>query len=89
MISITGMADIGDINIDTNVITTKAFNNNFYIRPTGTGAIVVEDLRFSANVLPQDLNDIEFKPGGEDISITAVGSLRAPAGTEAQRPETK
>ena len=27
----TGMADIGDILIDTNVITTKTFNNNFYI----------------------------------------------------------
>ena len=26
----SGMADIGDINIDTNVITTKTFNNNFY-----------------------------------------------------------
>ena len=85
----TGLADIGDINIDTNVITTKAFNNNFYIRPSGTGAIVVEDLRFSANVLSSTgSNDIEFKPGGEDISITAVGSLRVPAGTEAQRPSS-
>lgn len=85
----SGMADIGDINIDTNVITTKTFNNNFYIRPSGTGAIVVEDLRFSANVLSSTgSNDIEFKPGGEDISITVQGAMRVPAGTEAQRPSS-
>ena len=84
----TGMADIGDINIDTNFITTKAFNNNFYIRPSGTGAIVVEDLRLVQMYYLAGSNDIEFKPGGEDISITAVGSLRVPAGTEAQRPSS-
>ena len=84
-----GMLDVGDINIDTNVITTKSFNSNFYIRPSGTGAIVVEDLRFSANVLSSTgSNDIEFAPGGQDIGITATGSLKVPAGTEAQRPST-
>ena len=83
------MLDVGDINIDTNVITTKSFNSNFYIRPSGTGAIVVEDLRFSANVLSSTgSNDIEFAPGGQDIGITATGSLKVPAGTEAQRPST-
>tara|TARA_B100001057_G_scaffold174842_1_gene175465 strand:- start:206 stop:1054 length:849 start_codon:yes stop_codon:yes gene_type:complete len=83
------MADIGDINIDTNVITTKSFNANMYIRPSGTGAIVVEDLRFSANVLSSTgSNDIVLQPGGNDIGITATGALKVPAGTEAQRPST-
>tara|TARA_X000001036_G_scaffold425221_1_gene451195 strand:- start:1354 stop:2814 length:1461 start_codon:yes stop_codon:yes gene_type:complete len=85
----SGMADIGDINIDTNVITTKSFNANMYIRPSGTGAIVVEDLRFSANVLSTTgSNDLELRPGGQDIGITATGALKVPAGTEAQRPST-
>ena len=85
----SGMADIGDINIDTNVITTKSFNANMYIRPSGTGAIVVEDMRFSANVLSTTgSNDLEIKPGGNDIGITATGALKVPAGTEAQRPST-
>tara|TARA_B100000886_G_scaffold79811_1_gene51816 strand:+ start:3643 stop:5100 length:1458 start_codon:yes stop_codon:yes gene_type:complete len=85
----TGMADIGDILIDTNVITTKTFNNNFYIRPSGTGAIVVEDLRFSANVLSSTgSNDIELKPGGNNISVSSTKSFRVPVGTEAQRPST-
>ena len=83
------MADIGDILIDTNVITTKTFNNNFYIRPSGTGAIVVEDLRFSANVLSSTVsNDIELKPGGNNISVSSTKSFRVPVGTEAQRPST-
>ena len=78
-----------DINIDTNVITTKSFNANMYIRPSGTGAIVVEDMRFSANVLSTTgSNDLEIKPGGQDIGITATGALKVPAGTEAQRPSS-
>ena len=85
----TAKLDIGDITIDTNVITTKTFNNNFYIRPSGTGAIVIEDLRFSGTTLTSTgSNDIEFAPGGEDIGISATGSLKVPAGTEAQRPGT-
>ena len=84
-----GMADIGDINIDTNVITTKTFNNNFYIRPSGTGAIVVEDLRFSANTLTSTgSNNIEIKPGGGSVGITGTGAMKVPVGTEAQRPST-
>ena len=54
MMTITGMADIGDINIDTNVITTKAFNNNFYIRPTVLVLLLLKIYVLVQMYYPQD-----------------------------------
>jgi hypothetical protein len=83
-----GKAVLGDIEIDTGVITTRSSGNNLIIRASGTGAVVVDNMRFSGSTLTTTSGDLVIEPGDEDIGISAAGALNVPHGTEAQRPST-
>tara|TARA_B100000683_G_scaffold96861_2_gene95667 strand:+ start:61008 stop:62465 length:1458 start_codon:yes stop_codon:yes gene_type:complete len=83
----TGKGQIGDIEIDTNFISTSTFNNNLFIRASGTGAIVMDDIRISGSTLSTTgSNDLELVPGGGSVNIASTKVLKVPVGTEAQRP---
>jgi len=74
--------------IDAGVITTRSSGNNLIIRASGTGAVVVDNMRFSSSTLTTTSGDLVIEPGDEDVGISAAGALNVPHGTEAQRPST-
>ena len=47
----TAKANIGDIEIDNDYISTSTFNNNMFLKANGTGSIVLENLAFGGNTL--------------------------------------
>ena len=81
----TAKAIIGDIEIDNDYISTSTFNNNMFLRTSGSGSIVLEDLAFNGNTLVTPA-DLQITPGSENLTISSVQALRVPDGTEAQRP---
>lgn len=82
-----GKAVFGDIEIDTGVITTRSSGNNLIIRASGTGAVVVDNMRVSGGVLSTTSGDLVIDPD-TSIGISAAGALNVPHGTEAERPNT-
>ena len=83
----TGKAQIGDIEIDTNFISTSTLNNNLFIRASGTGQIVHDNFAISGSEMRSlGSNDLEIAPGGNNLNLAAVRSLKVPVGTEAERP---
>jgi hypothetical protein len=82
-----GKAVFGDIEIDTGVITTRSSGNNLIIRASGTGAVVIDNMRISGGVLSTTSGDLVIDPD-TSIGISAAGALNVPHGTEAERPNT-
>ena len=80
-------ARFGDIEIDTNVITTVSSGNNLIIRASGTGAVVIDNMGLSGGTLSTTSGDLVFDPD-TSIGISAAGALNVPHGTEAERPST-
>ncbi len=56
-----------------------------FLRTSGSGSIVLEDLAFNGNTLVTPA-DLQITPGSENLTISSVQALRVPDGTEAQRP---
>jgi len=81
----TGKGKIGDIEIDTDFITTSTLNNNLTLRASGTGGVVMEDLEFNGHNIISP-GDLIIEPGSTNITISSVSALSVPDGTEAQRP---
>jgi len=91
----TGKAVIGDIEIDNDFITTSTLNNNLTLRASGTGGIVIDGpsdlggMTINGHNIITDVttgNDIQIKPGGENITISSSSALKVPANTEGRRP---
>ena len=51
-------AQISDINIDTNVITTTTSNANLELRTNGTGVILFENIRINQNSITTTSNNV-------------------------------
>ncbi len=78
-----------DIELYQNSIYSTNTNQNLILDPNGTGAITVQNIQFSANVIsnsaatPSNNNEasILFKPLGTGIvNVDAVSSLKLPVG---------
>lgn len=79
-------AKFGDIEIDNDYITTTSSGNNLIIRASGTGAVVIDNMRFSGStVTTTNSTDFILEPAVQ-VGISAAGALNVPHGTEAQRP---
>lgn len=65
------IANISDIKIDTNYITTTVSNADLELRANGTGAILVEDIRVNQRTISTDSGNISIIPS-TTLDITAV-----------------
>jgi len=79
-------AKFGDIEIDNDYITTTSSGNNLILRASGTGAIVIDDMRISGSTLTTTNSTTFNLDPGANIGISGVGALNVPHGTEAERP---
>jgi|TARA_B110000438_G_scaffold113515_1_gene111317 hypothetical protein len=90
----TAKANIGDIEIDNDYISTSTFNNNMFLRANGTGSILLHDLEFNGHNIKTEgtgapggsYEDIQFTPGSENLTISSVQALKVPVGGEGRRP---
>jgi len=63
-------ANISDIEINTNYIRTTVSNADLELRTSGTGSILVEDIRVNQNVITTDFGSIQVAPA-TTLNITA------------------
>jgi len=82
----TTSAYIDDIQIDTGIIQNTVSNANLELRTNGAGSIIIDDFVMKGNVIQTATSNITMTPGSGVVDIDAVGSIRIPAGTTAQRP---
>ena len=80
-------AHIDDIEIKNNYIAVNASNADLELRAAGTGQIVLDDIKFKANVI-SSATDINIATDTEIVNINSTGSLNLPSGTTLERPGT-
>ena len=80
---------IGDIEINTNYITTTNGNKDLDLRGNSSGAVRLEDLRFLSNTLLSGVTNqnIQFNLSGSSIlDMNTTQALKIPTGTLVNRP---
>lgn len=99
---VTGTADIDNINIDANTISTTDTNGNLVLQPNGTGSTVVNDAGNSSDFVVKSVNQagmfyvdasadvIGIKtttPNAEAaLHIESTDSIILPVGAQGDRP---
>ena len=79
-------ANIGDVQIRDNFITSTVSNANLELRASGTGSIVIDDISINSNTI-SSASALNLTPGtGLNVIINSTGALQLPKGTSAQRP---
>ena len=79
-------ANIGDVQIRDNFITSSTSNANLELRASGTGSIVVDSISINGSTIASTA-DLTLQPGtAKDINFNSTGALKLPSGTTAQRP---
>ena len=78
-------AVIDDVEINDNFIRTITSNADLELQGSGTGNILIDDLRFRDNEIVSNL-DIILSSATETVRIDTSGSLNLPAGTTLERP---
>ena len=86
----SAIAQISDIEINTNVIRTTVSNADLELRANGTGTIKFEDFTVDSNVIstPTNTNFVLQPIGTGIVDINSTQALRLPRGTSGQQPVT-
>jgi hypothetical protein len=82
----TTEANIGDVQIRDNFITSSASNANLELRANGTGSIVIEDISINGSTISSASNLTLTPAAGSNVVIDSTGAIKLPSGTTAQRP---
>ena len=82
----TTEANIGDVQIRDNFITSSASNANLELRANGTGEIVIEDISINGSTISSASNLTLTPAAGSNVVIDSTGAIKLPSGTTAQRP---
>jgi len=82
----TTEANIGDVQIRDNFITSSASNANLELRASGTGSIVVDDISINGSTITSASNLTLAPAAGSNVIFNSTGAIKLPAGTTAQRP---
>jgi hypothetical protein len=78
-------AEIDDIRITQNYITTTATNANLELRSSGTGSIVIDNLTVD-DITVSSTSDINLAAASGYVKIQTTGAIKLPTGTTAERP---
>jgi hypothetical protein len=82
-------ANISNIQLTGNTISTTNTNGDLILAPNGTGGIVASQLRIYQNVISstQTNQNISFAPQGTgNVVFSGTNALQIPSGTTGQRP---
>ena len=82
----TTEANLGDVQIRDNFITSSASNANLELRANGTGSIVIEDISINGSTISSASNLTLTPAAGSNVVIDSTGAVKLPSGTTAQRP---
>lgn len=77
------MVSSTDIEIFDNVITTTNTNSNLELRASGTGGIILENIKFDTDTISSTVNNITFNTDNIDFDIDTA--LLLPTGTTAEK----
>ena len=83
---VTTEANIGDVQIRDNFITSSASNANLELRANGAGSIVIEDISINGSTISSASNLTLTPAAGSNVVIDSTGAIKLPSGTTAQRP---
>ena len=79
-------ANIGDVQIRDNFITSSASNADLELRASGTGSIAIDDISIKDSTITS-VSDFNLTPAaGSNLLINSTGAMKLPTGTTAQRP---
>lgn len=77
----------GDISLQSNEIATNTANSNLLLTAPGTGAIAINDIRLTDNVIENSgLGELTFNTTGFGRLKFSGAALAIPNGTTAERP---
>jgi|LauGreDrversion4_2_1035121.scaffolds.fasta_scaffold00453_5 hypothetical protein len=101
---VTGTADVDNVNIDGNTISTTDTNGNLVLQPNGTGSTVVNDAGNSSDFVVKSVNQagMFFVDASADVigiktitpnaeaalHIESTDSIILPVGAQGDRPGT-
>ena len=78
-------ADIDDVRIKNNYITTTTSNSNLELRANGTGFIEIDNLSFD-NITISSTGNINLESDNSFVKVNTTGAIKLPTGTTAERP---
>ena len=84
-----GVANIGNVTISGNTITTSVPNSDFTLQTNGSGGVVLGNLKITGSTITDTVADsnITLTPQGlGTVVINSTTSLQIPSGTNLQRP---
>ena len=81
-------ADIDDIRIKTNYITTTVSNSNLELRANGTGFIVIDELSFD-DITISSTSNINIESDTSYVKVNTTGAIKLPTGTTLERPASE
>jgi len=81
--------DVGNININNNVISTTSTNTNLVLTPNGTGSVRTGNFSFNGSTITNTVNNsITYfnQTGNGYVKINSTGGFVIPTGITEQRP---
>jgi len=81
--------DVGNININNNVISTTSTNTNLVLTPNGTGSVRTGNFSFNGSTITNTVNNsITYfnQTGNGYVKINSTGGFVIPTGLTEQRP---
>ena len=88
-VTATGYLQVGQINLENNIIRSTTTNTDLQLLANGTGSVIVESIKFTDNNIQSIAldSDITLTPQGlGSVIVNSNQSLQIPVGTSVERP---